>query len=646
MRSNFKSFVDEEPQLHETEYKQDKKKAKAPIPKETNKKKKMPGTVAPEKPVCLSTEQQAFIDAAKQGKNILVDACIGSGKTTAIQHLCDELPDTKRILYLTYNRLLKVDAKAKIKNKNATVTNYHGFAAMCLYRMGVSAGVSDLIQCFNRTLPDVAHYDILIIDEYQDIEQELAEMLEYIKDENPGIQIIAVGDMEQKIYDKTTLDVALFMDEFLGTYERMEFTYCFRLQEELASMLGRVWQKKIIGVNDSCEVIKGMTLNQITDYLSRQDPADVLCLGSRTGDMAKVLNTLESRFPEKWNKSTVYASISDNNSSGTTEPKKTSAIFTTYDSSKGLERKICVIFDYTETYWSVRVNKPQQSYDILRNIFCVAASRGKQQIIFVKGKHAELTEQTLSTPVQGNLNFKDMDISGMFDFKFKEDVEECFSLLQVKKINREDRSEIEIKTQDELIDLSPCIGTYQEAMFFDNYSIEEDIKLCTKIRDNEFLYTAEERQKSLEEKILFLSSVATKQNRYRTQVKVPFIKDEEKEEIKTRLSTEFTPGEKVQQGCEIDFVNLSGRQLFKAKGYADVVKNDTVYELKFVSELTHEHFLQCASYMIGLKLKKGILWNVRDNSMYQISIPDRRKFMNAVTKTVTKHAYNKYYLSA
>ena len=65
----------------------------------------------------LSNEQMEFIKTAKQGKNILVDACIGSGKTTAIQALCNEFCD-KKILYLTYNRLLKIDAKAKIKANN------------------------------------------------------------------------------------------------------------------------------------------------------------------------------------------------------------------------------------------------------------------------------------------------------------------------------------------------------------------------------------------------------------------------------------------------------------------------------------------------------------------------------------------------
>lgn len=50
--------------------------------------------------ITLSDEQQIFIDTAKARKNILVDACIGSGKTTAIQRLCSELPSTDKILYL------------------------------------------------------------------------------------------------------------------------------------------------------------------------------------------------------------------------------------------------------------------------------------------------------------------------------------------------------------------------------------------------------------------------------------------------------------------------------------------------------------------------------------------------------------------
>ena len=60
--------------------------------------------------ITLTAEQQGFIDKAKTGANILVDACIGSGKTTTIQRLCCELPQELNVLNLSYNRLLKVDA--------------------------------------------------------------------------------------------------------------------------------------------------------------------------------------------------------------------------------------------------------------------------------------------------------------------------------------------------------------------------------------------------------------------------------------------------------------------------------------------------------------------------------------------------------
>ncbi len=592
----------------------------------------------------LSSEQQLFIEKALQGENILVDACIGSGKTTAIQNLCNELPSTKRVLYLTYNKLLKLDAKAKIKKKNVTVTNYHGFAYMVLSKSGISAGVSDLIQTFVQKKPVIGEYDILIIDEYQDIEQELAEMLQWIKDCNPNMQIIAVGDMEQKIYDKTTLNVELFMKEFLEEYLTLKFTQCFRLSKDLAAMLGRVWKKEIKGVNKHCKV-EEMTKEEIIPFLVDQNVADILCLGARTGVMADTLNILEERYPYQFNKKTVYATISDSDSMGKTEPKKDSAIFTTYDSSKGLERKICVVFDFTESYWDTRIKKPQQSYAILRNIFCVAASRGKNYIIFVKSDEDMLSEKTLSTFVETNQKFEDLHMSDMFNFKYKEDVEKCFAQLKLHKLIQKDSSPINVKRADELIDLSPCIGIYQEAVFFHGYQIDADIKLRVSLNPKlTGLYTEEVKNAPLDEKILFLVSLETRQNRYRTQVITPLVSKTQSMLIKDRLGTRLQSDDNAQVECQIDFAIQENRGVkFSAKGFADVVKDNIVYELKFVSELTHEHFLQCASYMVAMDLKKGILWNTRDNTIYEIEIPDRKAFLDAVTKTVTKGMIEKYY---
>lgn len=499
----------------------------------------------------LSNEQQIFIQKAMDGKNVLVDACIGSGKTTAIQELCNALPAYKRILYLTYNRLLKLDAKDKIHNRNVLVQNYHGFAAYTLYRAGMrAANQSDLIQTFLRQQPPIAHYDVLIIDEYQDIEEELAKLLWRVKEKNPSIQIIAVGDMQQKIYDKTTLNVPAFMNRFLGeNYEILNFTRCFRLCAEHAKMLGRIWEKDIVGVNKDCQ-ISHMKIEEVIKFLREQEPKDILCLGSRTnGDMVRVLNTLEMEYPQKFNKNTVYASIQDVDSAGKkTTPDNSCAIFTTYDSSKGLERPICVVFDYTEDYWSVRLGQPQTSYEILRNIFCVAASRGKQKIIFVKGDTALLSEQTLSENSKPSANFKPMPISGMFDFKYREDIEECYGLLRITEMIQADHSEITINSSDGLIDLSPCIGEYQEFAFFDHYSIDDVLKKAFALQDMSYLFTEELEAKSTEEKILALTAFETKQKRYEQQVLVPYVQEAEKQQLQKRLAKHFLRTKKYPAG--------------------------------------------------------------------------------------------------
>ena len=590
----------------------------------------------------LSEEQLHFIEVAKSGKNVLVDACIGSGKTTAIQKLCEKLPLNKKILYLTYNKLLKIDARIKIHRRNVTVTNYHGYAYSRLKANGIHSGVRDLIQFFLHANILIPVVEMLIIDEYQDIEQEFAEMLWKIKEANPSMQIVAVGDMQQKIYDKTTLNVPDFIHSFLGDHETLTFTRCFRLSSEYAAMLGRIWKKEIVGVNQSCK-IEEMRVDEVVDFLREQEPEDILCLGARTGTLADTLNILEKEYPDRFNKNTVYASITDEDGNRAVTPDNTCAIFTTYDSSKGLERRICVIFDFTESYWMTRIQKPQQSHEILRNIFCVAASRGKERIIFVTNGEARLSEKTLSEKPTDSVKFNDVNISDMFDFKYVESVEACYRLLDVQTLNVENTEQINIRTKDALIDLSPCIGIYQEGVYFSEYNIDEDLDLY-------FLLNPQEKGRhdlkdydSLERKILLLTSLETKQQRYITQVQAPLVKGGEKEALIARLKERLSPDEHVQVRCEIAFGMQDGKRAFTAIGLADVVKGDTVYELKFVSELAHTHVLQCACYMVALNLPHGILWNTKSNQVVTISVPDREMFLDAVANAVTKGELTKYY---
>lgn len=186
-----------------------------------------------------------------------------------------------------------------------------------------------------------------------------------------------------------------------------------------------------------------------------------------------MLNWLENECGEKFNKKTVWSKITEKDGEAT-RPTSDTAIFTTYDGCKGMERDICVLFDWTESYWDTRLNKTNSRYEIIRNIFCVAASRAKKLLIIIQEKDS-LRMRTMKVNKTNDRPFSDMNISEMFEFKYSEDIEAAFSKLTIKEIFCAERV-INIPTKDGLIDISPCIGIFQEAAYFTNYDIDEEIK--------------------------------------------------------------------------------------------------------------------------------------------------------------------------
>lgn len=607
----------------------------------------------------LSDEQELFIQVALTGQNVLVDACIGSGKTTAIQELCNRYPAGTSILYLTYNKLLKLDAQAKIRQNGVRVTNYHGFAYMELMRAGVPCGQGDQVQLYNQYRPACPHYNVLILDEYQDIEQELADMLWIIRSRLPGLQVVAVGDMAQKIYDKTRLDAADFIRQYLGAgYAQLEFTACFRISDGLASWLSDIWGKKIIGVNDSCDV-RQVSFMEAAEFLSAKEPGEVLCLGANKAgnqgvpERARMQNYLETNFPDKFNRNTVWSKINDGEG-GATTPQAGCAVFTTFDGCKGMERDTCAVFDFTKGYWRTRMSKDAR-YEIIRNIFCVAASRGKRHILFVvpeddKGRLQQqrmLTADDIMKNLKSREAVSDVPISGMFDFKFIEDVEAAYRLVQTYELQKPEVP-IDVPTGVGLIDISACVGIFMENDYFENNSVDDAIEGFFRAKPSLECLRQDYKDWDVGHKILYLSYLESGQARYLNQVPLPFVDAACAEQMRRRLSTRLARNARVQVPVAFSFRKaMSQFEWFSARGLADVVVDcedgkQRVYELKFVTDLSHVHVLQCACYVVGLGLEEGYLWNVRDNKLISVKVVDRWAFMDAVTKAVTKGAIARY----
>ena len=145
----------------------------------------------------------------------------------------------------------------------------------------------------------------------------------------------------------------------------------------------------------------------------------------------------------------------------------------------------------------------------------------------------------------------------------------------------------------------------------------------------------EEAAEMLKKHVLYLTAVETSQMRYARQVAVDFMPVESEAKLRERISELLPRSAEVQVKCAIDFGD------FTATGRCDVLHEDVVYELKFSEELSHEDFLQCACYLVGLNKTTGILWNTRDNMRYSISIPDVEIFKESVKRDVLGDFYNR-----
>ncbi|MCK8825978.1 UvrD-helicase domain-containing protein [Fuchsiella alkaliacetigena] len=74
----------------------------------------------------LTKEQQAVINS--NSKEILINACAGSGKTTTLYNFAESRQDEK-ILYLAFNRSMKEEAEQRFKNlRNTEVRTIHSLA--------------------------------------------------------------------------------------------------------------------------------------------------------------------------------------------------------------------------------------------------------------------------------------------------------------------------------------------------------------------------------------------------------------------------------------------------------------------------------------------------------------------------------------
>ncbi|KAF7954614.1 hypothetical protein EAE96_005733 [Botrytis aclada] len=372
-----------------------------------------------------SPEQQIAIDTLLHTKkNIIVDACAGSGKTTTILHLAQSAPDT-RFLVLVYNRRLMLETKQRIEGlglTNVTVQNYHTLGARyytseCATDQGLKRVVEDDMNIFeNMELPD---FSVLILDEQQDMTPILKRFVDKVlrdkgfigsnrqpKAGNP-LRVVVLGDRRQEIYgfnnaDSRFLSMA-YRPEVFGYINDQEWI----LADQTAS--NRMTQSNVDFINQQLlkdPSGKPMRAVKSHDSSGRPHPQPRYVICEPYGDLVHEVQRL-LEFPGIFPNDIIVLSPSVRGRSPTIylandlalrgipvfrsdsdiseiapEVAHGKVLICTYHQAKGIERKASIVLGFDQGYHNF-FNKVSENPIAVTNPQYVAATRALEHLVLI-----------------------------------------------------------------------------------------------------------------------------------------------------------------------------------------------------------------------------------------------------------------------
>jgi len=660
----------------------------------------------------VSDEQKAAIRHLVSG-NVIIESVAGSGKTTTVLYIAKVFAK-RRILLLTYNAKLKLETRDKVDALGIDNLEVHSYHSFCVKNIGMScvtdAGIIAYVEasrghdfkpgdfpaddgfsddCFSTTTGfsgdgfsdetatdlsniELPQYDMIILDEAQDMTFVYYELVLRILEQSPKAYICVLGDQFQSIYVFNNADhrfITLADKVITNDYEwnRTRLSTSYRVTNQIANFINKCafGYEQMLAAKDgklprylfSNHSMVGV-LHEVKYYLTTYDIGDIFILAPSLRSSARSPVTRLSNMLSK-DGIPVYMP-SDDGKKLDDSVLKNKLVFSTFHQAKGLERKAVIVLGFDMGYYTY-FNKRALPNSCPNEMY-VAITRASECLTVVHNVTSDflpfLAVENLDTtcvtvgqigiPTDASGDDRGVRVTDLVRHVSPDVMSVLTSLLTVEVINPPgDHINIpSISAQVNPLgdtlheDVSDITGTAIPAYY--HYK-------STGIMDLLSIIPAKDR-KPLQLPIKSPGQLLEIANRYTCERSRRLFKlnqihtydwltQENLDACVDRLTPRIPAGSKMEVGYKL---TISGKAI---SGFIDMVSPETIWEIKSMDALNDEHILQIAIYALMHQVATGIdtikyyLYNVTTDELCQITA-DKSKLIKLARALVHYKYHN------
>lgn len=358
----------------------------------------------------LSEEQLKVLEEVKNGKNVICKAVAGAGKTTTLLNCALSLPE-KRFLLLTYNRSLRDDVARRVTDiDNIEVRTIHEKAGHVFGMI-----IDEDRKLYDRVNEEkewdfVPYYDVLMIDEAQDLTPTYYKFIQLLYNEN--VQLVIVGDERQAIHGwhESSSDYLTYADKMFDNskeWVNLILTTSYRLTIETAKFVNNQLFNK--------NVIQGNGHGPKPDYYIHDYDKESRNIGYKAS-IHTIIKAVNDALEEGFSHDEIFflnphmkirnnppftVALKEINNLNytilTNDEKKEKSdlillnklVAMTYHRSKGSERKCVIVNSVDESYMKYIIRHSRADWfdypNSLPNALLVAATRAKVKLKMISG---------------------------------------------------------------------------------------------------------------------------------------------------------------------------------------------------------------------------------------------------------------------